>query len=274
MSKELWISPVWEVFNYSQLSIGWRMGGGESYFHRWKEWFVQLSYKKQKEYIRQYPEPEGWFEFYHLCLTERDMQECAKVISKSKQLRKAYLEQQYTLALHDERCGKHECALQAFENIIICKTGAPIKDGTDVLIRYAKLKRYIAAEMALNPTNRQCWKALTSLGKRVNIEKDIFVLDAEKYARLSTGVFFPSDLGRTWIKFFENDVLYIHRHWQEPCVFLVEFSKQDADLYHIAEAWINPDPAIPPPLTRPPIEAPALLQELISNLLMWGKWGF
>lgn len=57
--------PPWIAFpRIPWGSIGWRMGGGENYWHQWTPWFKALSQAARGQYRRDWPEPEGWKGFF------------------------------------------------------------------------------------------------------------------------------------------------------------------------------------------------------------------
>ena len=57
--------PPWIAFpNFARYSIGWRMGGGEDYWHAFHEWVTGLSESERNEFIAENPEIEGWEGFY------------------------------------------------------------------------------------------------------------------------------------------------------------------------------------------------------------------
>jgi hypothetical protein len=63
--------PLWAVFpHYDSVTIGWRMGEGEDYKHRWHHWYRGLSEAERQEYKRKYPPPKdpelAWTNFYEL----------------------------------------------------------------------------------------------------------------------------------------------------------------------------------------------------------------
>lgn len=269
MGKEQCMEPPWQRFEYAQFSLGWGMGGGEYYLKKWHEWFRQLNSEEQDSYISQNPEPEGWFEFYSLHLASNH-NEYREIFKRTIQLKKVYCEHHYDLAIHHERGGNYEHALVHLENALICNHGRRVWDDTDALIRYSGLKRHLANEMALKPKTKASWEALRQSEDRVKLEIEL-TLSPEEYEFIQKGTFFPSDMGRTWTKYLENDMLYIHRHWRELCLFLVNFQRQEDLSYHIAEAWMNPNSAIPLPLMKPPTEPPLLLRLLIDWFLRMQK---
>jgi hypothetical protein len=65
-STELKQVPPWLKFpNYERSCIGWRMGGGEDYWHSfWKE-YCNLDSKQQKWYRQDFPEPTSWTGIYN-----------------------------------------------------------------------------------------------------------------------------------------------------------------------------------------------------------------
>lgn len=57
--------PVWIAFpKIPWGSVGWRMGAGEDYWHRWATWFKGTSPSVREQYKASWPEPEGWEDFY------------------------------------------------------------------------------------------------------------------------------------------------------------------------------------------------------------------
>ena len=60
------ILPHWVVFpEYSENSLFWRMGIGESYLFTFKLYFDTLSEEEQKQLLKTYPAPE-WYRYWHL----------------------------------------------------------------------------------------------------------------------------------------------------------------------------------------------------------------
>lgn len=56
--------PPWlEIPEYARTSMGWRMGGGETYMDAFRQWFSNLDEDGRKAYARLYSEPEGWTGF-------------------------------------------------------------------------------------------------------------------------------------------------------------------------------------------------------------------
>jgi hypothetical protein len=47
-------------------SIGWRMGYGEDYWLRFRDWFLKLPALEQRDFEDRYPEPRNWKKFYAL----------------------------------------------------------------------------------------------------------------------------------------------------------------------------------------------------------------
>ncbi len=45
-------------------SIGWVMGTGADYWHRFTSWFKGLDDEKRQAFVNAHPEPEGWRGFY------------------------------------------------------------------------------------------------------------------------------------------------------------------------------------------------------------------
>lgn len=266
MKNTQWMKPPWHVFEYTQLSMGWRMGGGEDYLSQWEKWFTYLSQEEQHAYITQYPEPEDWFEFYHLRVAQ-NQEEYHASLERLPRLRKAYCEQQYERALYHENTGSIEHAVMFLGNILFFNQAYPVWDERQLrktVKRYKVLKQQLVQHMALNPTIRKSWNALHTSEHRIPIAIPRVTLTTKEYERMQKDIYIPSPFGRTWTKYFEDDALYIHRHWNEPCLFLVIV--QQAELsYHIAEAWMNSDPAIPKPLTKPKREPSELLSFLLRQ---------
>ena len=60
------ILPHWVVFpEYSENTLGWRMGIGESYLFTFNLYFDTLSEDEQKQLLKKYPAPE-WYRYWHL----------------------------------------------------------------------------------------------------------------------------------------------------------------------------------------------------------------
>lgn len=266
MNLENVMKPPWAIFAYPQTSMGWRMGGGEDYLLKWHKWFTHLSQEEQQAYVAQYSEPEDWFHFYELRLTQSD-EEYATITEHIQRLRTAYCDLHYELAGLHEEARHYEHAVEHMGKVIFCITNYQIWDDvkTDEAIEhYAALKRHLVRHMALNPAIRKGWNALRQSKHRMRITLERTTVTAEDYARMQQKVFLPLDFGLTWTKCFEDETLYIHRHWQEPCLFLVILEQTDQG-YHIAETWMND--TIPHPLTNPP--APGKPDQLLTFLLGW-----
>jgi hypothetical protein len=59
------MQPVWIAFpRIPWGSIGWRMGAGEDYWHAWAPWFRSLPEAERDAYKSEWPEPDGWKDFY------------------------------------------------------------------------------------------------------------------------------------------------------------------------------------------------------------------
>jgi hypothetical protein len=57
--------PPWIKFpNIPLGSIGWRMGVGEDYWYRFRNWYHKQIQETQKILCIKYPEPDGWTHFY------------------------------------------------------------------------------------------------------------------------------------------------------------------------------------------------------------------
>lgn len=57
------IPPQWVVFpEYHPVSMGWRMGGGESYAVAWRHWFKEqnFTFDEKVAYFKQYKTPDAW----------------------------------------------------------------------------------------------------------------------------------------------------------------------------------------------------------------------
>ena len=66
MPAEKNIVPPWEAFpDYERYTIGWRMGGGEEYFHDWWNFIASLplDFSSRLQYLQQNrPAPINWFD--------------------------------------------------------------------------------------------------------------------------------------------------------------------------------------------------------------------
>ena len=59
------MDPPWVAFpEYPRYSMGWRMGGGEDYWHEYSDWLPTLNITELKNYMTTYPEPGDWDGFY------------------------------------------------------------------------------------------------------------------------------------------------------------------------------------------------------------------
>jgi hypothetical protein len=57
--------PPWKMYpEFKYKSMGWRMGYGEHYIHRWHKGFRNLNSKQRLNYKTANPEPESWKGFY------------------------------------------------------------------------------------------------------------------------------------------------------------------------------------------------------------------
>jgi hypothetical protein len=66
------LRPPWQEFtNIRRGSIGWRMGEGEDYLYRWREWFDTLKESEIEAYAQLYPEPDEWHGFYSFEMSQR-----------------------------------------------------------------------------------------------------------------------------------------------------------------------------------------------------------
>ncbi len=135
------------------------MGGGETYFDKWADWFSQLDRGQQEAYRAQYPAPEGWFECYHLCFVSNE-EEFDAVFKRAQQLRRQYIQQQYDLAMQANIEENYEYALAYFANAMMCTHDFPTQDDEERLFHYAIVKRHIANEMALKPRVLKRWHTI------------------------------------------------------------------------------------------------------------------
>jgi hypothetical protein len=70
MDENAELPPPWIKFpKIPWLSIGWRMGPGESYRVEWHNWFCRLSTSDREHYKSQFPEGKGWTGFYKMTET-------------------------------------------------------------------------------------------------------------------------------------------------------------------------------------------------------------
>jgi hypothetical protein len=59
------MEPPWIAFpDIPSGSIGWRMGGGESFLMIWDRWYRKLSKDIRLQYQANHPEPTDWEGFY------------------------------------------------------------------------------------------------------------------------------------------------------------------------------------------------------------------
>ena len=59
------LRPLWIEFpRIPWGSIGWRMGGGEEYWHAWSVWFKSLPEAECEAYTTAWPEPSAWAGLY------------------------------------------------------------------------------------------------------------------------------------------------------------------------------------------------------------------
>ena len=59
------MEPPWIAFpTIPGGSIGWRMGGGESYIMTWDKWYRRITKEEQAKYQTDFPEPPMWEGFY------------------------------------------------------------------------------------------------------------------------------------------------------------------------------------------------------------------
>ena len=57
--------PPWEAFpDLDPLSIGWRMGYGESHLYKLHIYFKYCSLEERAAYEAEHPEPPGWLGWY------------------------------------------------------------------------------------------------------------------------------------------------------------------------------------------------------------------
>lgn len=60
------IPPPWIYYpNVHPVSIGWRMGGGESHLMLLREWFDEqnFNFEERLAYLKKYPAPARWYEW-------------------------------------------------------------------------------------------------------------------------------------------------------------------------------------------------------------------
>jgi len=68
------LPPPWlEIPDEPWDSLVWRVGQGETYWTKWREWFLNLAAEAREAYQVQYPEPMGWKEFYSYSLEAQDL---------------------------------------------------------------------------------------------------------------------------------------------------------------------------------------------------------
>ena len=286
--------PPWKNDSISQKSILWRMGGGEYYQSQWHDWFKLLGESEQQAYIAQYPEPEDWFGFYRLHLLppinfSAVIEECGDnpnnlpedfweklhqsrydLVEQIDRLEKSYCRLHNELALIHEEARHIQQAVDHLGKVIFLIERHTIWEAAQVheaKQRYRLLKRRLAEQMAINPVVRENWDSLRRTEHRASLSLQHSRISFQDYEKIQLEVFFPIELGRTWTKCVEDDTLYIHRHWQEPCLFLLVF-EAEGQSYRIREAWMNLDPAISRPLTLPEKEPEALLAWLLKRLVI------
>lgn len=64
------LRPLWIEFpRIPWGSIGWRMGGGEEYWHNWSDWFKSMPEGECAAYATAWPEPSGWEGLYSFIRT-------------------------------------------------------------------------------------------------------------------------------------------------------------------------------------------------------------
>lgn len=57
--------PPWKMYpELAYRSMGWRMGYGEYYIHRWYKYYLALNEKDKDTYKEKNPESESWKGFY------------------------------------------------------------------------------------------------------------------------------------------------------------------------------------------------------------------
>ena len=59
--------PLWLAYpTFNSLTIGWRMGSGENYKHRWHQWYRGLTDEQRTGYKDRFPPPQedSWSGFY------------------------------------------------------------------------------------------------------------------------------------------------------------------------------------------------------------------
>lgn len=59
------MNPPWTEFpEISMVSVGWRMGPGETYMQSWVAWYRAVLPRERHAYQIAWPEPEAWAGFY------------------------------------------------------------------------------------------------------------------------------------------------------------------------------------------------------------------
>jgi len=59
------MEPLWIAHPHIPfMSIGWRMGPGETYMRDFTRWFLRLTPRERNAYEAAHPEPEAWSGFW------------------------------------------------------------------------------------------------------------------------------------------------------------------------------------------------------------------
>lgn len=73
--------PPWLAYPHiPKISIGWRMGDGETYLHEFEKWFITKSKEIQERYTIENSEPEDWEGFYsNILANEKSIRERERI---------------------------------------------------------------------------------------------------------------------------------------------------------------------------------------------------
>jgi hypothetical protein len=113
------LSPIWKMFSYPWGSLGYRMGYGQDYWHKWANWYRGLAAQAQQRYREENPEPASWRHFYEMMsVDQRDHDALMAVIGKRKQAERDYIASEYELARRCEGQQRRDQALYHWSQVL------------------------------------------------------------------------------------------------------------------------------------------------------------
>lgn len=111
--------PPWKAYSYPWGSMGWRMGGGEDFWHDFCDWFRSLDDESRAAYSLAHPEPPDWKYFYEYITTNNDnrkrLDELHALIAASQT---NYQAEEYQRGRSAEDAGDISQAVTHYRNVI------------------------------------------------------------------------------------------------------------------------------------------------------------